>query len=390
MNNIETYINSRFKMIEDILNNHINSCEAHKINYKVDLDLQPIEINKTIAPIKQENVEIKAEELLTDPNNRFISDIEIDEFKNKVGKLEMQDSIDNASKEIKTLLAKQIDNLLNSKDIMNGIANLLSLLQNNQDAKDLMDELSNIINKDDFKRHINSEYHLTDDDRIALDQLLKFIKIGCADWDAVEGDPNYIRNKPNKLPADGGNADTVGGLCAGKLINKQLDYRIFGIEGVDTYNNNQVNIIFGDQYKTDSLEKLLKKGTINALREGEYNIESLIIPEQCTLHGAHSSTICNAKVCLNNRSSIKDLSFYNCDIFIIGSSNVDIFNNIFTSCNISIVSTYCSMIKNNRFIDTNFAIQSMTDSIITENILASSNGLKYIGGNNIITNNVYI
>ena len=388
MNNIETYINSRFKMIEDILNNHINSCEAHKINYKVDLDLQPIEINKTIAPIKQENAKIKAEELLTDPNNRLLSDLEIDEFKGKVGKLEMQESIDNASKEIKVLLAKQIDNLLNSKDIMNGIANLLSLLQNNQDAKDLMDELSNIANKNELACHINSGYHLTDDDRIALDQLLKFIKTGCADWDAAEGEPNYIRNKPDKLPADGGNADTVGGLCAGKLINKQLDYRIFGVKGVDTYNNNQVNIIFGDQYKTDSLETLIKEGTTNALREGEYDIKSLNITEQCTLHGTHASTICNSKIYLNDGSAIKDLSFYNCEIFITGS-NVDILNNEFTSCSISILSTYCSIIKNNRYVDTNFTIKNMTDSIVTENILIASNGLKYLGWNNIITNNIY-
>ena len=388
MNNIETYINSRFKMIEDILNMHINNCEPHRDNYKINLNLQPIEINETIMPIRQENAKIKAEELLTDPNNRLLSDLEIDEFKGKVGKLEMQESIDNASKEIKVLLAKQIDNLLNSKDIMNGIANLLSLLQNNQDAKDLMDELSNIANKNELACHINSGYHLTDDDRIALDQLLKFIKTGCADWDATEGEPNYIRNKPDKLPADGGNADTVGGLCAGKLINKQLDYRIFGVKGVDTYNNNQVNIIFGDQYKTDSLETLIKEGTTNALREGEYDIKSLNIPEQCTLHGTHASTICNSKIYLNDGSAIKDLSFYNCEIFITGS-NVDILNNEFTSCSISILSTYCSIIKNNRCVDTNFTIKNMTDSIVTENILIASNGLKYLGGSNIITNNIY-
>lgn len=388
MNNIETYINSRFKMIEDILNMHINNCEPHRDNYKINLNLQPIEINETIMPIRQENAKIKAEELLTDPNNRLLSDLEIDEFKGKVGKLEMQESIDNASKEIKVLLAKQIDNLLNSKDIMNGIANLLSLLQNNQDAKDLMDELSNIANKNELACHINSGYHLTDDDRIALDQLLKFIKTGCADWDATEGEPNYIRNKPDKLLADGGNADTVGGLCAGKLINKQLDYRIFGIKGVDTYNNNQVNIIFGDQYKTDSLETLIKEGTTNALREGKYDIKSLNIPEQCTLHGTHASTICNSKIYLNDGSAIKDLSFYNCEIFITGS-NVDILNNEFTSCSISILSTYCSIIKNNRCVDTNFTIKNMTDSIVTENILIASNGLKYLGGNNIITNNIY-
>ena len=388
MNNIETYINSRFKMIEDILNMHINNCEPHRDNYKINLNLQPIEINETIMPIRQENAKIKAEELLTDPNNRLLSDLEIDEFKGKVGKLEMQESIDNASKEIKVLLAKQIDNLLNSKDIMNGIANLLSLLQNNQDAKDLMDELSNIANKNELACHINSGYHLTDDDRIALDQLLKFIKTGCADWDATEGEPNYIRNKPDKLPADGGNADTVGGLCAGKLINKQLDYRIFGVKGVDTYNNNQVNIIFGDQYKTDSLETLIKEGTTNALREGEYDIKSLNIPEQCTLYGTHASTICNSKIYLNDGSAIKDLSFYNCEVFITGS-NVDILNNEFTSCSISILSTYCSIIKNNRCVDTNFTIKNMTDSIVTENILIVSNGLKYLGGNNIITNNIY-
>ena len=40
MNNIETYINSRFKMIEDILNMHINNCEPHSDNYKINWKLE--------------------------------------------------------------------------------------------------------------------------------------------------------------------------------------------------------------------------------------------------------------------------------------------------------------------------------------------------------------
>ena len=112
---------------------------------------------------------------------------------------------------LKITINQQIDNIINNKGATDAINKIIKITSEHKDAIDLF---KNLIDKDELKSHEQNGLHITEKDRIALNLLLKFIDKGCADWNASEGEPNYIRNKPESLKANGGNSDTVGGCRA--------------------------------------------------------------------------------------------------------------------------------------------------------------------------------
>ncbi len=396
--NTKQYIDSRLKKIEDILINHLNNCDnAHNLDsefYSLNLIDENIELddqnNNTANTIFNEK--LLASDLLTDPNHRLLSDSDIDAFKSKVGKMELEAAITDLENNLKIAINSQFDNLLNSKDIMNAIANLREYIQNNEDVYDLIEKLSKIANSDYLNEHIKSSTHITSEDRDNLDQLFKFINIGCADWEAKESDPNYIRNKPESLPANGGDAATVGGYCAGKLINKQPEHRIIGIDGQSMYGLNQVNMLLNDK-NVHKLDTFFVPNVSISIREGEYNFKSnysVYMTEGLTLYGIGVGTI--IKNCrffrVANNIRLNNLKILKSDVYL-SYDDFTINDVVFENCKVIIDANRC-IIKNCRFINCEIEFKNLYNSIIKDNIVSNSGKFIYLGSNNIFGDNIIL
>ena len=79
------------------------------IDENIELDDQNNNTANTIF-----NEKLLASDLLTDPNHRLLSDSDIDAFKSKVGKMELEAAITDLENNLKIAINSQFDNLLKS------------------------------------------------------------------------------------------------------------------------------------------------------------------------------------------------------------------------------------------------------------------------------------
>ena len=381
---LEKYIQSKLKIIQDYITilSVYTGIDTKSIPNLLDDD---IELEYSNNVINRENI-TKAEDILTDVDHRYISDKQLEELKNKVGRLEMESALKDLENNMKITLNKQMDNIYNSKDILDSINNLKTFMQENDENKNFLESFGEFVDKKLFNTHTESDFHLTDKDRQALNILLSCISNGFADWNADKTQAGYIKNKPEALPADGGDAHTVGGYSASVLMNKQLDNYILGISG-NSYTDEDVNVLIDDLEKTDILE-YIKSNTSIALREGVWDFKNttLKISDTVTLHGVgYGTVIKNCDVYIQSYSNINNLCFENCNVYII-SENSDIENVIFKKCKIDI-NVNCSIIQKCRFIECYIKFDIYCyGSIMTHNIVVKSGNFTFLGGNNIVGN----
>ena len=380
---LKQYVDYKFKNIQDTINNIINGKDTDTINLSFDNENVDLEcINETAD--NDANNKITADDVLTDSMHRYISDIELEKLNECISKTELNTTVKEITNNFKMALNDQLDNILNNRDAINAINSIKDVISNNQESLDLFKDL---VSKEEFKDHLNDGLHLSSEDRIALNLLLKFIDKGCADWNAVEGDANYIRNKPSSLPANGGNAETLGGYCVYKLMTKQSEKYIIGINTAKTYGLNEVNLLLTAK-NVNKLEKYLVDFTSICIREGDYQPQNLNIGT-VTLYGVGDGTqICNSNVKISN-SKIRDLKFINCNITINGASG-SLQNIVFENCVINLLDVNQYIIKNNIFRNCKFTMDKIYNSIIKDNIFDSTMALIYFGGGNIISDNVII
>lgn len=382
--NIKQYIDYKLKAVQDAVNDFINGKDVKNINL-LDSDDK---FNDIVILEPNEEAEgdvsnkISASDIITDTTHRYITDKDMEKLKEAISSTELTAAIKEVTTNFKIALNEQMDNIINNKDSIDAINKIKEIINENQESIDLF---KNLISKDELTKHENSGLHINSEDRIALNLLLKFIDKGCADWNAVEGDANYIRNKPNALPANGGNADTVGGMCAYKLMNKQLDKYIIGINTEDTYDLSAVNILL-TKNNVKKMNKYFYNKTSVAIREGFYQPQELTI-DKMILHGAgYYTNISDANINISSESIIRDISFSNCSIYINGSY-ISMNNVKFYNCNFVFADVKQIVIQNCRFEYCVFVAENMYNSIIKDNIFANGD-LSYFGGNNIIKDNI--
>ena len=379
-------INSRFKRIEDSINNYANGKDVDQIKLLED-DIKVSEANKQVRNIIPNNDirnMVNPEDIVQDSTHRFITDVEKEEIKEKmISKTTLAAVENDIVNNLKITINQQIDNIINNKDATDAINKIIKITSENKDAIDLF---KNLIDKDELKSHEQNGLHITEKDRIALNLLLKFIDKGCADWNASEGEPNYIRNKPESLKANGGNSDTVGGCRAEDLFTKQIAKNIIGIYNNPTkYSANDVNIYLNEENK-DSISKYLNSNCLTYLREGYYRINEFKIPINSNISGVGIGTqIDHCGVSIDNNCKVSDIYFSNSLVNIICNES-EIVDAVFKNCHIWITASRC-IIKNCRFINCPIHTDSINNSIITDNICSgSTNQIIYYGGNNIIKN----
>ena len=382
---MKEYVDSRFKRIQDSINNYANGKDVDQIEL-LDDNISVEEINNKVKRLTAHGDarnKVKPEDIILDSNHRFINDIQEEKIKESVTRTDLEAAERDITNNLKLSINQTVDNLINDKDAIDAINKIKKVISKNHSTIDLF---KNLIDKDDLNAHEKNGNHINWEDRAALNLLLKFIDKGCADWNAKEGDANYVRNKPKSLPANGGNADTVGNYKPEDLFNKQLAKCIIGIDNNNkNYSKKDVNILL-NKNNVNTLNTYLCDNSLTYIREGYYNINEFKMPVNSNVSGVGVSTqIDNCKANINNNSKLHDIYFTNSEINI-NCNESEITDTTFKNCKINL-SCSRAIIKECRFIDCTFINQKINNSIIKDNICSgTTNKIEYYGGNNIISN----
>jgi hypothetical protein len=397
----KAYVDSIAKQILDVIVEHNNNSSAHdsliKIkNYSVDTKSCTVEDFPSL--VSDEPQEITPEDIKTDANNGFISQATLMSLKEKPTLLEVKQMVNNAKEDVASTMQSRFDEMLNAQDAMEKIKILINAIKEDSTLNSLLQSIADKTDNSIFEEHIKDEMHLTSNDRKALNVLIQLSRLGFADWNATADDINFIQNKPTKLPADGGNADSVGGYTADKLINKSSSDLVIGIDN-GRYSPSQVDLLIESDYSnlTEVAEFISNKfcGKID-LRPGYYPFKALTIcydrsvkDYDTIITGAGNNTVIHncENFIVNQRVKLKEICFESSDVHI--GSNCNIEGCEFSDCNIYLEASVSTTITNCYFKDCTFIfIANCTSNIISYNRLLNVQGFKYIGKNNIIANNI--
>jgi tetrahydromethanopterin S-methyltransferase subunit G len=185
---------------------------------------------------------------------------------------------------------------------------------------------------------------------------IKNIKVPTPDWNVIDPkDINYIINKPDALPADGGNADTIGGLTKDELLSKDkfgytigyrsskalYDYYLEDASIIDIFKDIQgkvvdptkpirveipsivIDIVSNDDVYVEYLDLRFNNTIINIKAKS-------ITFEGCNISNAIFNGVSENYIVIKNDNKISNSSFNNIILNIIGSRN-EIHSNRFNS-----------------------------------------------------------
>lgn len=335
---------------------------------------------------------IKAIDIETDSTHQFISDTVLNILKSKPSNIDLSVAMDDVRNELKATINNTYEKLINTPDALQKLHDISYILQEDASLQTLMNLLASKATAEELATHMNSVYHLSSNDRKALNLLLRFIKEGCADWDADKDAPNYIRNKPSALPADGGNADTVKGYEIDSLLNRRHEDFIIGAEGYGYEESEVDSFVSSDSSNVNEAFALIPDGK-TYLRAGVYILKSLILSGDSYtkyLIGDGSRTILNTKtIILNSNIYLRDFIIANSNVRIRSDCNLD--NIQFANCNVIMDESTGSSIKNCTFdADCTFEWNGRCQNniLVYNRILATFSNWNYIGGGNIIKDNI--
>lgn len=395
------YVDYVAKQICDIILEHINTANTHdgvhNIN-KINLD-KTSETTKLLIDENTSGNKIKAEDIETNANYRFISETMLHSLKNKPTIAQLNRLIEDSKVDIKNYLALRFDELLNLPLSMEKIKTLSNILKDEPTIDSIMEEFALRTRKEDFDSHVSSNLHVTNNDRKALNVLVDVANNAFADWNAGVDDTNYIKNKPTSLPANGGNADTISGFDVSYLLNKSTHDFIIGYSGAN-YHPESTNICLNsDLSNKNDVVKYIESITNGSIfiRAGLYKLDELSLFKDRSsksldviITGCGSNSIISkTNITINHNIKLRDLKFKDVNLHIGG--NCEIQNCQFANSTIYLEGSSCSMIKNCRMNDsTVIYIAECTNNIITENYMINVNILPYLGNGNIILNNIII
>ena len=392
------YVDRLAIIIVDSILEYINNSTPMD-NSVVDISYDSENIN--ISNQDKEVSTVPVDMIDTDSNHQFISSALMNIFKDKPSKLDLENSINELRSELLMKIDQYFTNILNTTNALQKIKEVFNLINSEDKFNDFMSELANKVSVDDLDDHIKSSLHLNNNDRKALNLLLSFIETGCADWDAKPEDPNYIRNKPESLPANGGNAETLDGHSFNDTVNKQS---VDAIVGVDNQNYPSYSVdyfVSNDESSSESnFDDIMKK--INDSHRGVYNFKTGIYRgesielnsatdfyTEIVIAGNGKNTIFNTKdISVNGYVTLKDLAINNATIRIGSDCKFD--NVTFRNCNI-IVSGNNNIIKWCDILSSEFSYAGPCyNNMITYNRYNNKLNLIFAGGNNIASNNIEI
>ena len=366
---------------------------------KVKLDSIEENANYYVHP-KTHNASIVEE----DSTHRFVTDEEKDNWNNKAEVEYVDNSTAKVLTSAKSFTDSKIAALLNSTEAQLEVLRSLSFdLKKDDVVKKFFDLYNECTKNKEFQAHsLNSDIHMSKSDRILLNDVKSALSSGLnPDWNETDSSSlRFIENKPTSLPANGGNADTVGGYTADQLLkdNYYYDYAVDMVEDLEQIAN-KLNKIQGysvlikpGSYKLDR-ELVIKASntTITGIGDISKLLETSIkiignnnVIENITLTNSDSMVVNKTAIYVegnNNTIRHNTISNYNCGIIVEGNNNKVISNNLTNIRNTAIALTAEINSNYGNIVDKN----SVKNSNIGISLLSTKNSLTK---NHITTNNV--
>jgi hypothetical protein len=377
------YINELTKMVEDVLMS-INKDFKGFSSIKTDNEELPIGVKE--QPI------VVATDIKTDSQHKFINDGILATMVDKPSKFEVEKMLDNNKEEIRKEINDIYTRIVNTPNVINKLRDISTILNEDEVISGLVNTLSYKTDKFDFDSHSDCYKHLDNNDRKALNILLKCLTGGFADWNAKEDSYNAIKNKPETLPANGGNADTIANYGINDIINKYGYDIVIGSSG-EKYSKESCDIYaedgdIGSDVFINLLKSLKDDGTI-LFKRGYYKLDFIdnynftiifegidrrLVHIKANIINIHDSvfkhlTITDSIVHIGSGCEISNVAFINCEIIFNETTNSNIMGCKFCNCTFE----YKGNLLNN---------------IIKFNRYVQTKPITYIGGNNIISENI--
>jgi len=372
------YVDERIKEIIDAL-----GLEMNDIHFDKEFE---------IKILRNEDIEINPYQVKTNTQQHFVSNVQLKSFSDRVTKAQLYEEIDNIKKEDKDYLDGIIKQLTHNPNIINTLKLINEALNDIEDKDTLSVLLNAYVTYSDLDAHENLKgMHLTDNERKALNVLVSIIKDGGIDWN--DKSLLVIKNKPSSFIANGGDCDTLQGQNAEYLYNGVYDIVLNDLEEKITNTSDlyyKLKYEYNYVFLKNSIISIPSGITIDRASELAVSYNNRLYIKSCL------SSIISSTLILVNNIYIEDIVFNNCEINI--GSNI-----IFKNCTF----TYCTLKFNEsrevRLTDSTLRICSISynnimNCIIINNIVENCNkssssklgALEYIGGNNIIHDNLYI
>ena len=334
--------------------------------------------------------DISAKDVKTDSQHKFVNDAVLQTLKERPTKFEVEQSLDVVKEELKKYMDKLYIRIVNTPNVVNKLRDISSILSDDTIASGLLNTLANKMNLEDFESHKTSYAHMDNNDRKALNILIKCLSNGFADWNADDEAPNAIKNKPDSLPANGGNADTVANHSIEDIINKD-DYDLVIGTSLEKYSKDSCDIYAENGFLNNNDIIVGGSSSITLFKRGYYNFDTFIgvykVPmiykgADCRLSWIHA----DGDVVLDN-VIFNNIGFYKSKIFI--KSNCEFRNVKFANCEITLYGSEACTITDCVFEKCDIVIKDIiTNNIIKFNRFIQTKPIKYIGGNNIISDNI--
>lgn len=398
---------------DDIDTRHVSDAEKDYWNNKADNSLVTIINDGLMSKADKEKLDTIEENannythpemhdpsiIAQDENNRFVSDEQIKSWDNKIEKDYVDklssDTLSNAKSFVNTKVASIFNSAEDQLEILRSLA---FELKNDTTVKKFFDLYNLCTKNEEFQEHaLNDKIHMNRTDASLLQNVKSLLENGIIpNWEEIPG-------RPTKLPALGGNADTVENCTVNDIINKTIEWfdtTIFESDSKEI-SENEIDLIanrFGSIV-------LFKSGTYSVKKELVFNISNKIfrgINNLTKLEGASIKIIGNNNIiediCLDNG---KDHIVSTPAITIVGDNNIirnthitnytdginiEGSNNTITDNNIlnikkeairidsNINSNYGNIVKNNRIAKSNIGIVlSSSNNILSRNHITKNN-----------------
>lgn len=367
---------------------------------KVKLDSIEEGANKYIHPETHDASIIKE-----DSDHRFTTDEEKATWNKKAEVEYVDNSVSKTLISAKSFTDSKIAALLNSTEEQLEVLRSLSFeLKKDDVTKKFFDLFNECVKNKEFQSHsLNNDIHMSKSDRILLNDVKSAIDSGMnPDWNETDSSSlSFIENKPTSLPANGGNADTVGGYTAEQLMDKKYyyDYSVLSEDELEKAINglnklNGYNLLIGPV--SYNLDKEIVIKASNTTITGIVNVSKLLgvaikiigdnnIIENITITNVDSGIVNKTAIYVEgNNNTIRNniITNYSNGIIIEGSNNKIIYNSLYNIRNIAIGlqadnnSNYGNIVEGNDVKNSNIGI----------GLISSKNSLTK---NHIIKNNVF-
>lgn len=337
-------------------NNLVSHTSNGLMNFDDKKKLDTIEdgANKYIHPETHDPSIIKQDKF-----NRFVSDLDKSTWNNKVDRDYMDETISKTLSTVKSMIDTKVANMFNTaEDQLEVLRSLAFELKNNNTVKEFIGMYNECIKTEDFKEHVlNDKIHLNRNDIALLENVKSLLESGFPDFSI-----------PKSLPANGGNADTVGNYKAEDLLNNKdfYDYTI----GDSSYDKNKVSVIADNAETIEDILFLIskQKGYSILFRPGRYTINKEIELKVSNMIirgiGNISNLIGATFKIIGNNNIIENITFTNKTFIDRPAIIIEGDNNIIRNNSISFYNTGIEVSgKNNKITDN--TITSMRKTAIT-------------------------